>query len=252
MSFVHDEKLLVRCVEKEYGRNNLSEILSKVSSGNIPFYASVLAPYSEKWIPLAKHQELSQRIVQSLKSTNHFEGQGILGNWFVHSSENSFGPFSLVQMIELYQQNNLHTESLIRHPQLKNWVPLSEVKPFDDRSIKSLFEYPGMREIFTRRKSPRVQYSNDVCVSIEGDLFSGVSLSLSTRGIGVLLDEKTNMRVKDKLNLLIDQNSEHGRVQSKCEVVSLNRFNGQDRLGLVFAQEIEALTEYVEKRVPLF
>lgn len=251
MTFVKEKELLVRCVKSDYGQVKIDDILQEISLGQIPFFAEVQDKESEKWLPLSSHKDLSQKVVQSLKSPEQFNHQTIYNNWFVKSDDHRFGPFSLIQMIELYQQNNLRVDSLIRHPNLKQWEALVDVTPFDDRSVRALFRYPGMGEVFTRRKSPRIQYANDVCISVEGHLYSGTSLSLSKMGIGVVVEDQTEMRVSDKLNLLINPNSEHGTVQSKCEVVSLTRSMGKDRVGLVFAQEIDSLTEYIERRIPL-
>ncbi|MCJ8277330.1 MAG: DUF4339 domain-containing protein [Bdellovibrionales bacterium] len=248
-----EKEFLVRFDKKKFGKISQEELCVAISLGQIPFYSQVSSIDQKKWKPLHKEIFLAQIISQQIKSPTHKTSEGsIYGNWFVKNGDSSFGPFSLVQMIELCQQNNLVADSLVRHSSLKGWETLSQTKPFDDKSVKSLFKYPDLSKVFTQRKSPRVYYSNSVCLTRNRDeLYSGMSLSLSKKGIGIILDEKANVKVKEKLNLIINRNSEHGMIQSKCEVVSFNQCDGQDRLGLVFDQEIEPLTEYIERRVPL-
>ena len=104
--------------------------------------------------------------------------------------------------------------------------------------------------IVTHRRHPRIKYDNEVFISANGELYRGVTWSLSSGGLGLVTDQATSMNYNNLVNVIINSNNEHGSVQIRGKVVNIRKEINYERIALEFENESDMLNSYIQKRVP--
>jgi hypothetical protein len=153
-------------------------------------------------------------------------------------------------MLEFYQQQRLCDDTFVRHPSLPNWLTFAECGPFQGESRKALMSCPLIHHIITRRKTPRIPYDNEVFVSAAGELYRGISWSLSAGGLGFVTDQSTLIETGQRLNILINANYDHGAFQVKGRVVNLKKETNYERVAIEFDQSNDFIDQFIANRVP--
>lgn len=241
----------VRSGRDIYRGIDFTDAVAKLSSGIVTFHADACEPRSEKWAPLLLYPDFAPYIASKLKlAATGIANDSLFNNWFVKDKQSSLGPFSLLQMLEFQSQKRIRLGTMIHHPTLQDWEVFGAFNPFDGRSLSLIMSQPSITDLITRRKHPRIRYSNEVFLSAQGDLYRGVSFSLSQGGLGVLTDVATNIELNDRVNVIINSNSDHGSVQVKGRIVNLKKEQNFERLALQFDNENEFLTTFLDNRIP--
>ena len=231
---------------------NSFEVLSSLQNHSLPCNVQVYQE-NESWIRLPHHAVLGPLIEESLRNAQNEKNHpksSIFMHWYVADGACKYGPFSLVQMVEYMQQRRVGYGDLVYHPNYFVWKRLSEMPPFADANVKALFDFADLSPAFTQRKYPRVKYDNSVLIFDNNAFYSGYAWSLSRKGLGVVVNKQTPFQLEDNLNIHIQSNDEHGAVKAKARVVSRHVKGGLEKFGLMFEQEIEALSEYIDRLIP--
>ncbi len=222
-----------------------------LSSGVLPFNSLASDLGQNQWVDLLKFKDFGVFLSRKLMlASNGYSYDSLFNHWYVKDGERSFGPFSLIQMLEFFHQKRLHVDNLIRHPSEERWAPLGECGPFAVKSLEKLLDCQAVKSIFARRKLPRIPYDNEVFISAAAELYRGVTWSLSAKGLGLVTDQSTVINLGQRVNIIINSNHEHGAVQVKGRVVNLKKEINYERVAVEFDQENEFLNQFIDQRVP--
>jgi len=234
-----------------YEEMSLLTVLHNLSKGHFDFNAQVKTAELGTWQPLLENLQVTNALLRQLLLANHSLSNGSLFNsWYLRGSSANLGPFSLVQMLEFYKQKRIHLDSLANHSLNGDWQPLGQNKPFTENSLPCLLACEPLNQIISRRRTPRIPFNSEVFLSNQGNLYRGVSWSLSEGGLGVLTDETTAIDSGEMVNIIINGNGEHSAIQVKGHIVSLQKEQNYDRLALEFETASSKLNEYISQRLP--
>jgi hypothetical protein len=227
------------------------DILSLLSDGTLTFLAQAADAGTKEWVNLLQYNDFGQYTVNKLMLVaNTHSHESFFNHWHIKDGERSFGPFSFLQMLEFIEQKRLHLDNLIRHPRFSQWEPVALTTLFSEESLRELMSCEPLHRIVCRRKTPRVQYDNEAFLSASGELYRGVTWSLSVKGMGIVTDQTTKLEEGNRVNIIINSNNDHGSVQVKGVVVNLRDEVNYQRVAIEFDQENEFLNQYLEKRIP--
>ncbi len=234
-----------------YRGQNYNQILSMLSSGILPFDSFVTQSGHDHWVELLKFNDFGQFLAgKLLLAANGYSFDSLFNHWYIKDGERSFGPFSLIQMLEFYNQKRIQLDNLVRHPSSTVWETFGTCGPFEMKSLEQLMACAPINHIISRRKHPRIRYDNEVFLSSDAALYRGVTWSLSARGLGIVTDQATSIHMGQNLNIIINANNDHGAVQVKGKVVNLRKETNYERVAIEFDLENESLNQYIDQRVP--
>lgn len=241
----------VKMGHTQYGGQSFQEILGMLSSGVLPFNSLASDVGKNQWQDLLSYNDFGHFLAGKLMlASNGYSYDSLFNHWYVKDGDRSFGPFSLLQMLEFFHQKRLHLDNLVRHPSSEKWEPLSRCGPFEVKSLEKLLNCPQLKGIFGRRQLPRIPYDNEVFISASAELYRGVTWSLSAKGLGVVTDKSTIINLGQRVNIIINANHEHGAVQVKGKVVNLKKEINYERVAVEFDEENEFLNQFIDQRVP--
>ena len=234
-----------------YGDQTFTDILSMLSSGVVPFNSKLADAGSNQWEDLLKYQGFPDYLVGKLMlASNGYSYDSLFNHWYIKDGDRSFGPFSLLQMLEFFQQSRLHLDNLIRHSSSSGWESFGKSGPFAVQSLEQLMDCDSIKNLISRRQHPRIPYTNEVFVSSRAELYRGVSWSLSSRGMGLVTDESTKIEADHRVNIIVNSNNEHGSVQVKGRVVNIKKEVNYERVAVEFDEENEFLNGFIQQRIP--
>lgn len=235
----------------QYGGQTYTEVLGMLSSGVVSFNSLLSQPDANKWVDLLKFEDFSQFIIgKLLLAANGYSYDSLFNHWYIKDGERSFGPFSMIQMLEFYQQHRVHLDNLVRHSSFSSWQPFAKSGPFETKSLEKLMACQEIKDVITRRRHPRINYTNEVFVSSRAELYRGVTWSLSCLGLGLVTDESTQIQLEDRVNIIVNSNNDHGAVQVKGRVVNVRKEQNYERVAVQFDQENDFLNTYINSRIP--
>lgn len=234
-----------------YGEQSYNQLLTMLSSGVVPFNAKLALSGSDHWVDLLTYEDFPLYLVGKLMlASNGYSYDSLFNHWYIKDGERSFGPFSLLQMLEFFQQNRVRLDHLVRHSSAKGWEPFGKNGPFMVESLEKLMSCEEIKSIISRRRHPRIPYTNEVFVSSRAELYRGVTWSLSSRGLGLVTDESTRIELGHRVNIIVNSNNEHGSVQIKGQVVNIKKEVNYERVAVEFDVENEFLNNFIEQRIP--
>lgn len=233
-----------------YGQSFV-DILKLLSSGDIDFSAVASIQDRKRYKPIMMYPDFSPFITKKLMlASNGYSHDSLFNHWYVKEENMSYGPFSLLQMLEFYYRKRVLLHHPVRHATFETWCEFNQAGPFMEESRKALLASEEIKEVVARRQQPRIRYENEVFLSGGGSLYRGIAWSLSTGGMGLVTDEATDMNFDSQVNLIINSNNEHGSIQIKGRVVNIKKEVNYERIALEFATENELLNEYIGRRIP--
>ena len=234
-----------------YRGQSYNDILSMLSSGVLSFDSLASEVDKNQWSDLLKFNDLAPYLTSKLMlASNGYSHESLFNHWYVKDGERSFGPFSLLQMLEFFQQQRLHLDSLVRHSSGEGWSVFSDSGPFATKSLKQLLSCAEIKKIITRRKQPRIRYDNEVFLSAAAELYRGITWSLSSQGLGLVTDQSTQLNLNNRVNIIINSNNEHGAVQVKGRVVNIKKEINYERVAIELDEENEFLNQFIDQRIP--
>lgn len=234
-----------------YKGQTYGEILSMLSSGVLPFNSLASQVGQNLWTDLIQYSDFGFFLANKLMlAANGYSYDSLFNHWYIKDGDRSFGPFSLIQMLEFFYQKRLHLDNLVRHPSFEKWETFGKSGPFEVESLDKLIHCVPIQQIIGRRKNPRIQYDNEAFISTSAELYRGVTWSLSAKGLGLVTDQATIMELDQRVNIIINSNNEHGAVQVKGKIVNLKKEVNYERVAIEFDQENEFLNQYIDQRIP--
>ncbi len=218
------EKFYISHQGKESGPHLVSEIVSKIRSGEITLEDYAFVESKEDWIPLFNVPEIEREIPKekpqnkpklssvfnhdshtTAKAEHPQEGgssdvraphetapskEGVKSEeWFILKGENRFGPFIYFDLVRMLQEKALWEYDYVWHSGLSSWTRIAELNEFRVEQIRKIRD-SGSREaaeIFFRRRHARVKYGGSIIVHDNQRIWKGESLEIGEGGAGIIM-----------------------------------------------------------------
>jgi len=236
----------VRRGTERLGQLSVHEIISLLKDGEAFYEIQVKTDLNQAWQPLSHSEHLARQVAMALTNAPNTseEGYSTLSNWRIANSEK--GPFNYLAMVQFLQNHRIEKDEWVCHPRLEGPMQIKNIPLFGDINVETLFEFATLKPIFERRKNVRINYENRVLLYGESHFYAGNTWSLSTQGLGVVLDANMPFQTGETLRVHLHKTNNHAAIQVAATVVSRVDDDLSTRLGLVFQHEVEPLTEYIQ------
>lgn len=113
-----------------------------------------------------------------------------LNQWYILRGEMKFGPYEYKVLLQMLQKGELFDYNYAWAPHLEKWTLIGELQEFAKEQLLDIIH--GESELsgaFIKRVNPRVQKNVNLLAHNNHRLFDGNSLSLSTNGALLLLND---------------------------------------------------------------
>lgn len=254
LSMKSDKKYNVRRLRERLGEITLDEMILCLQDGLPICDFDVLVSPDEnsepQWRPLSQAPEWHQAIAIMLSSSKARPGeeQSVFYNWKIEGASGKL--FSMVQLIQLLQQNKIQGAHRLSHPRFQQSHRAEDLLLFSDENIKALHGFPLLKPLFQARKNLRMDYSNRAQIHTASAVIKGQAWSLSEEGVGIELETPLSFRSGDVFQVYLMETSEHGEVQVPAKVVSCSKGYLSTRVGLHFEKEVPVISEYMASLTP--
>lgn len=179
---------------QQVGPYTVNEILEMLHSSEHAWNDYIYDETREDWMLLLEHPLFSEKYQQgwgkpqtlrSETATHPFHEK----KWIISKDEKHFGPFSYLEVIQMLQERTLHDQDLITRVHENNWQKIKEYEDFSTQKIRHLLASGDrhIKEIFNRRRYPRVQYDGTLIVHDNKTVFRGQSFQISAGGAGLYI-----------------------------------------------------------------
>lgn len=146
-------------------------------------------------------------------------------SWYILKKENNYGPFSMLEMIQMLQSKTLFEFDFVWRHGLDSWKRLADVADFAPEKVKLVYEKTKEssastdKEIFFRRKHARAKYGSSLLLHDQKKLFKGESFEISAGGAGFNA-EGVDFEVDKQLYLHFKPSDQVPAFNAICKVVS--------------------------------
>lgn len=166
---------------------------------------------------------------ESVKATdfNTLKTNPMLSEWYILKGENKFGPFPYTDVIKMLQQKVVFEFDFAWQNGMEAWVRIAEIKDFCPENIQNLQNslMPEIKNVFFRRKHPRVPFECSVVVHDNKNVWQGQAVELSEGGAGLIM-ENSLVVPGQKLYMHFKSDDDFPAFNAICEVVSKKFVDG--------------------------
>ena len=113
--------------------------------------------------------------------------------WYLLQRDRRQGPYSFYDVLKKLQNKELYGSELAQAGNSQDsgpWVPISCLEDFSEERIRKLIQSGDakIQDILIKRKNPRIEKILPVFVHDSVMAWKGRSFSISTQGVGIILD----------------------------------------------------------------
>lgn len=186
------------------GPFSFDDVLKKLHSEDHHWMDYVYDDTAQDWIMLMEHPQFTDKFnegharpsakpiapqptkVTDLRPENRLREK----EWFLLKEGNNYGPFSVLDLVQMLQEKTLYEFDYVWHHGMSAWKRVAEVAEFAPAKIRDMKYSPDadVSEIFFRRRHARAQYGCSLIVHNSKAVFKGRSLELSEGGAGIIID----------------------------------------------------------------
>jgi hypothetical protein len=157
-------------------------------------------------------------------------------------SDNEYGPYTLSMLKRLYNENRINGKTLIFKPGTSGWLPMGEVKGFQD-----VFEdVPPVIEEVDRRSAQRKPFVARMLFSTHNQLFEGICRDISMGGMQVLVNGYPGS-TGDVLSLNVHPDNDAHHFVASGEIVRL--LDGGQGFSFQFTELNEEAREAIQNYI---
>lgn len=144
--------------------------------------------------------------------------------WYILKSSENYGPFTMIEMIEMLQCKTLFEYDFIWRQDQLSWMRLADVPEFKPEIIKAIYELSQSensetQKSFYRRKHKRVQYACELLIHNKQQVFSAQSVEISAGGASFKI-ENVSFPVGSEIYLHFKPGGDVPAFNATCSVVS--------------------------------
>lgn len=184
------------------GPYTFDDVLKRLSDREHTWTDYVYDDVLQDWIVLMEHPQFTERFNQgwarpaarpipsSQSASSGEENSHREKAWFLLKDENNYGPFSVLDIVQMLQEKSLYEFDWVWKHGMRAWKRLAEVDEFKPENIRSLRDskLDDVSEVFFRRRYARVQYGCTLIVHNNKRIFRGKSLEISEGGAGIIVE----------------------------------------------------------------
>jgi hypothetical protein len=185
------------------------EIFGKLKSNEVAWTDYVFDDKKRDWEMLLNHPDFSAEFkkmnIPAPKAQP--QQQKVWENaedpvWYILKKENKYGPYSLLELIKLLQEKNLHEYDYVFCQHLATWRKVSEVSEFLPENVKKIksLNHEKEADYFFRRKHARVSMSGSMWVHNQKKIWKASPIEMSAGGAGFELPEKV-LKMGDQVHV---------------------------------------------------
>jgi len=226
------------------GPYSLDEVVVMLKNMELSVLDYIYDDKKEDWVLLMDHPELSKKVHSSKPKAApavekaqdnkevHAQDQAINtyqnnAEWFVLKGANKFGPFPYMEVVKMLQEKVVYEFDFVWKQGFDAWKRIAQIPDFHYDHIKKLKEtlMPEIKEVFFRRKHPRVDYQGIVLVHDNKNVWKGFGEEISVGGAGVVMDNALLIPGQD-LYLHFKSQGPVMPFNAICEIVSKRFIEG--------------------------
>ncbi|MCB0420902.1 MAG: DUF4339 domain-containing protein [Bdellovibrionales bacterium] len=201
--------------DQQLGPWTVSEIVSKVNSGELSHLDYLYDESAEDWISLLEFEPVGSQLQRGKpalppkekpqldvanNSTDETQEQDssnaskisdeLSTEWYILKGENKFGPFSYTEVVKMLQQKVIFEFDFAWNASMTAWQRIAEITQFNEDKIKALKNtlMPEISEVFFRRRHRRVAYGGTILVHDNKTVWKGRGVEISSGGAGVVME----------------------------------------------------------------
>lgn len=252
------EKFFVAHLGVQSGPWSVEEIKHKLNQKNLLWNDYLYDEKTKDWILLLECPLFTQMFNNSFKtpiksamikpvSSNPTTDR----SWYILKQENNYGPFTLLEMIQMLQSKTLFEFDFIWNHSLDSWKRLAEVKEFAPDHIKEVYQSlvdtsAKDKEVFFRRKHSRAHFGGSILLHDRKKLFNAQSFEISAGGAG-FVSEDAHFDLDKHLYLHFRPSDQVPAFNAICKVVSKTGSKYGVRFLHVSAAAKEKISQYTSK-----
>ncbi len=187
----------------------------------------------------------------NIKSNGKTENP-VLTHWHVLKGETKFGPFSFPELIKMLQEKIVFEFDFVWTTGMDNWQRIAELSEFKPENIKKLKSslMPEIKEIFFRRKHPRLNFDGLVIAHDRKQVWKGHAVELSAGGAGIIIENAIlvpgqSLYLHFKAHGSVPAFNVQGEIVSKKYVDKLSGRDAAVCYGLKFSNLDKNIFEYL-------
>ncbi len=194
-------KFIVTKKGSHLGPFHLDEILVKLETQELNWMEYLYDECAKDWITILQHPYFTEKfnagwgrpeaqpiIVEpkGFKSSGHKLKEK---EWFTLREGNNYGPYSLLEMIQMLQEKALYEYDYVWNQELPAWRRIAELPDFMPETIKNLKNSGDttVEEVFFRRRHARAKYGCSLILHDNKSLYKGHSVEISVGGAGIVI-----------------------------------------------------------------
>ncbi len=178
---------------QQVGPYTVNEILEKLQATEHAWNDYIYDESREDWMLILEHPLFSEKFNQGwarAKGMLHTAAHPFMEKkWIIRKDEKQFGPFSYIEVVQMLQERTLREQDMIAMANSNHWKKIKEYEEFSTERIRHLLITGDaqVREIFNRRRYPRVHYDGTLIVHDNKTVFRGQSFQISAGGAGLYI-----------------------------------------------------------------
>lgn len=188
------------------GPFGFDQILRKLEAQEHHWMDYVYCDNAKDWIMLMEHPQFTEKFnagiarpsskpiiaaagkSPDLRAENKYREK----EWFLLKEGNNYGPFSLMDVVQMLQEKALFEYDYVWHAGMTAWKRVAEVSEFKAEKMREMKDSPDrdVSEVFFRRRHARTMYGCSLIVHDNKKVFRGHSLEISEGGAGILIQNQ--------------------------------------------------------------
>ncbi len=226
------EKYFIAHLGIQKGPWTIDEITMRLNQKNLMWNDYIYDEKSKDWILILESPLFTSLFNNSFKTPIKSTVSQKIANdpvrdrsWYILKQENNYGPFSLLEMIQMLQSKTLFEFDFIWRHGLDSWKRLAEVADFSPDRIKVIFDSVNTeqsvtdKEIFFRRKHARAQYGSSLILHDRQKLYKAESFEISAGGAG-FVSASLNFELDKQLYMHFKPSDQIPAFNAICKIVS--------------------------------
>ena len=195
------KKFIVTKNGNNCGPFEIDEILKQLKSEQLHWTEYLYDEESKDWMMILQHplftlkfnsgwgRPEAQPIVTEPRTYKNPAHKLKEKEWYVLREGNNFGPYSVLEVIQMLQEKSLFEYDYVWNQDLPAWRRIAELAEFKAETIKNLKESDdhSVSEIFFRRRHARASYGCSLILHDNKNIFKGKSIEISAGGAGIVI-----------------------------------------------------------------
>ena len=241
----------------QVGPYTVNEILEKLQRCEHAWNDYIYDESREDWMLLLEHPLFADKYTEGWARSQNMNTTAIHPyhdkKWMIKKEAKQFGPFSYLEVIQMLQERTLFDSDPICLMRLGKWQPVKEWEEFSNQKIRQLLTTPDrhIKEVFNRRRYPRVTFEGSLIVHDNKTVFRGQSFQISAGGAGLYIPSPA-LQPGQTLLLHFHPSPDVPAFNAVASVVSKNQFQKESEIDprpLRYGVKFTSISQTVKEQI---